>query len=143
MTLNSRSLGRFVEVHEAEALLQQKDAVKMLDVRTPAEYETVHIPGSSNVPLDQLPEHRIELGNKLHIPIILVCRSGTRAEQAAKQFEETNLAQFHVLRGGISAWEQAGKPVKREGQRWSMERQVRGVAGALVLLAATGGLLVW
>lgn len=65
------------------------------------------------------------------------------AEQAAKLFEETHLAQFYVLRGGISAWEQAGKPVKRGKQHWSMERQVRGVAGALVLLGTVGGLLVW
>ena len=143
MTLNSRSLGLLVELHEVEALLRQKEAVKILDVRTPAEYETVHIPGSYNVPLDQLPEHHIEIGNKLQAPVILVCRSGARAEQAAKLFEETNLTHFHVLRGGISAWEQAGKPVKRGKQRWSMERQVRGVAGALVLLGTVGGLFVW
>ncbi|GHO93129.1 sulfurtransferase [Reticulibacter mediterranei] len=143
MTLNGHSLGRFVDSQEMEALLQQKNAIKILDVRTPAEYETVHIPGSYNIPLDQLPKHRTELGNKLQTPIILVCRSGARAEQAARQFEETNLTQFHILRGGINAWEQAGKPVKRGKLRWSMERQVRGAAGILVLLGTVGGLFVW
>lgn len=143
MTLNNHSLGRLVEIHEAEALFQQEEAIKILDVRTPAEYETMHIPGSYNVPLDQLPHYCIELGQKLQTPILLVCRSGTRAEQAARLFEATNLAQFHVLRGGISAWEQAGKPVERGKYRWSMERQVRGMAGLLVLLGTLGGLFVW
>lgn len=40
---------------------------------------------------------------------------------------------MHVLDGGLSAWEAAGLPLDRGRQRWSMERQVRGVAGALVL----------
>ena len=37
------------------------DAPRILDVRTPAEFETAHIPGSYNVPLDLLREHRTEL----------------------------------------------------------------------------------
>jgi rhodanese-related sulfurtransferase len=45
--------------------------------------------------------------------LFLLCRSGACAEQAAKLFDGTNFAQFHVLRRGIIAWEQAGKPVKR------------------------------
>ena len=35
--------------------------VRVLDVRTPAEFETSHIPGAHNVPLDTLHEHREEL----------------------------------------------------------------------------------
>lgn len=143
MTLDFSTLGRSIEVSEAEELLQQVPTTKILDVRTPAEYEMLHIPGSYIVPLDQLPEHRFNLGNKLQEPIILLCRSGARAEQAAKLFDETELAQFHVLRGGINAWEKAGKPVKRGKQRWSMERQVRGFAGALVLAGTLGSLLIW
>lgn len=143
MTLNNRSLGRLVEIHDVEALFQQEESLKILDVRTPAEYEAMHIPGSYNVPLDQLPQHCLELGKKLQSPLLLVCRSGTRAQQAARLFEATNLAQFYVLHGGISAWEQAGKPVEHGKQRWSMERQVRGMAGLLVLLGTVGGLFVW
>lgn len=143
MALDHKKLGRTIEVSEAEVLLKDIHLAKMIDVRTPAEYEAVHIPGSYNIPLDQLPEHRIELANKLQSPVILVCRSGARAEQAAKLFDETNLAQFHVLSGGIIAWEQAGKQVKRGKQHWSMERQVRGAAGSLVLLSLLGSRFVW
>lgn len=41
----------------------------------------------------------------------------------------------------LAAWEQAGLPVERGRERWSLERQVRGVAGRLVLAGALGGLL--
>jgi rhodanese-related sulfurtransferase len=143
MSLDSKHIERTIDISVAEELIKSVDAIKIIDVRTPAEYESVHIPGSYNVPLDQLPEHRVELARKLHSPIILVCRSGARAEQAAKLFEATHLKQFHVLRGGIQAWEQAGKPMKLGKERWSMERQVRGLAGALVVLSVLGSWLVW
>ncbi len=131
-----------VDVETVETLLAQGTPIKLIDVRTPAEFETVHIPGSYNVPLDTLPEHRAELGDVLRSPAILVCRSGARARQAEEVLRAANLPQLHVLAGGISAWERAGKAVKRGRQRWGLERQVRGVAGSLVLAGVLGS-LVW
>lgn len=53
----------------AVAALRAEDApIKLLDVRTPAEFESQHIPGSYNVPLDLLPEHRAELRDTLRSP---------------------------------------------------------------------------
>ncbi len=130
--------------HETVAeLLEQRQPVKLIDVRTPAEFESLHIPGSYNVPLDLLPEHRDELRDTLRAPAILVCRSGQRARQAAQILQNADLPQLHVLDGGIAAWEQSGKPVRRGRTRWSLERQVRGVAGGLVLAGAVGGLFLW
>ena len=129
---------------ETVALLLDRDApVKIIDVRTPAEFESAHIPGSYNVPLDLLPEHRAELRDTLRAPAILVCRSGQRAQQAERVLREADLTQLHVLDGGIAAWERADKPLRRGRQRWGLERQVRGVAGTLVLAGALGGALAW
>lgn len=129
---------------ETVALLLDRDApVKLIDVRTPAEFASAHIPGSYNVPLDLLPEHRAELRDTLRAPAILVCRSGQRARQAERVLREADLTQLHVLDGGIAAWERADKPLRRGRQRWGLERQVRGVAGTLVLAGALGGALAW
>jgi rhodanese-related sulfurtransferase len=129
---------------ETVALLLERDApVKIIDVRTPAEFASAHIPGSYNVPLDQLPEHRAELRDTLRAPAILVCRSGQRARQAEQVLREADLTQIHVLDGGIAAWDRADKPLRRGRQRWGLERQVRGVAGTLVLAGALGGALAW
>lgn len=132
-----------VDVETAAQLLTSGQPATLIDVRTPAEFEAVHIPGSYNVPLDLLAEHRDELRHLHDRPVMLICRSGQRARQAEALLRAAHLPQVHILEGGISAWEQAGKPVRRGRQRWSLERQVRGVAGALVLLGTLGGLLVW
>lgn len=125
-------------------LLNQRSDVTVLDVRTPAEFESAHIPGSYNVPLDLLPEHTAELSAAVGGPVVLVCRSGTRARQAEQALRASpgDFPRLHILEGGLGAWESAGYPVNRGRQRWSLERQVRGVAGALVLAAAAGS-FVW
>jgi rhodanese-related sulfurtransferase len=133
------------EIIDAETvgqLLEQHTPIKLIDVRTPAEFESVHIPGSYNVPLDLLPEHREELSDTLRSPAILICRSGGRASQAAQLLRQANLSHVHILDGGMNAWETARKPVRRGRQRWSLDRQVRGLAGALVLTSVVAGALV-
>jgi rhodanese-related sulfurtransferase len=115
---------------------------RIIDVRTPAEFESAHIPGSYNVPLDQLGEHRDELARHLDEPVVLVCRSGTRAGQAEQRLAAAGMSNVHVLEGGMLAWESAGQPVTRGAQRWDLERQVRLVAGSLVLLGILGSLII-
>lgn len=122
----------------AAALAAVRSGVTILDVRTPAEFEASHISGSYNVPLDLLPEHAAALEQAAGEPIVLVCRSGGRARQAEQALRAADLPRLHVLDGGLSAWEAGGYPVVRGRQVWSMERQVRGVAGTLVLLGAAG-----
>ena len=99
--------------------------VRVLDVRTPAEFETMHIPGAYNVPLDTLREHREELSTHLDDDVVLVCRSGARASQAEQVLAGVGLPNLRVLDGGILAWEQAGGEVRRGTRRWELERQVR------------------
>ncbi|WP_281963963.1 rhodanese-like domain-containing protein [Serinicoccus marinus] len=105
----------------------------VLDVRTPAEFESAHIEGSYNVPLDTLKEHRADIARHLDTDVVLVCRSGARAEQADVTLSAAGSDNLHVLRGGMGAWESSGQRVVRGAQRWELERQVRLVAGGIVL----------
>ncbi len=116
--------------------------VRVLDVRTPAEFETMHIPGAYNVPLDTLEEHRKELSNHLDDDVVLVCRSGVRATRAEQALAGVGRPNLRVLSGGVLAWEQAGGEVRRGAQRWQLERQVRLVAGSLVLTSVLTSLVV-
>lgn len=124
-------------VHLSE-LLRTRPAVRLLDVRTPGEYESLHIRGAYNVPLDTLGEHGAELRAHVAEPVILICRSGQRARKAEEALRESGMANLHVLDGGMGAWAEAGLPVERGRERLSLERQVRIAAGAL---AASGGIL--
>ncbi|MFD6859734.1 rhodanese-like domain-containing protein [Rhodococcus sp. NPDC060090] len=106
--------------------------LRVVDVRTPGEFDTVHIPGAYNVPLDLLREHRDEFCAHLDEDVVLVCRSGQRATQAEEDLRAAGLVNVHLLDGGMIGWEAAGLPVNRGAQRWDLERQVRLVAGSLV-----------
>ena len=106
----------------------------LLDVRTPAEFATAHIPGSYNVPLDLLREHGQELRDHLEEDVVLICRSGARSSQAETLLSAVGLPNVHVLTGGVTAWESAGAPLTRGAATWELERQVRLVAGGIVLV---------
>lgn len=110
--------------------------VRLIDVRTPAEHGEVHIEGAVLMPLDRLDPKQV-VG-----PVVLVCRSGKRAEQARQKLAAAGCDNLAVLEGGVTAWEQAGLPVKRGKAVLSLERQVRIAAGLLVLLGVALGYLV-
>lgn len=122
-----------VDVPALRELLDSDDPPRLIDVRTTGEFETGHIPGSHNVPLDLLREHRSELRARLDERVVLVCRSGQRAGQASRALADAGLPGLRVLHGGIGAWQAAGAPVAAGRSRWDLERQVRLVAGSIVL----------
>ena len=107
----------------------------VLDVRTPAEFREAHIPGSTNIPLGEL-QHRARatLGATRTERIALVCNTGLRAASACQELRKGGiLDDLHVLDGGIESWREAGLPLTRGKRAVSLERQVRLVAGSLIV----------
>jgi rhodanese-related sulfurtransferase len=129
---------RSLDVQTLKARLETDDAPRILDVRTPGEFENAHIPGAYNVPLDNLREHRSELRRHLDQDVVLVCQSGGRATQAEGALAEVGMPGLRVLEGGMAAWQSADAPVNRGAQTWELERQVRLVAGGIVLSSILG-----
>jgi rhodanese-related sulfurtransferase len=140
--MTSTTMPARLDVATLREWLADSEAPRLLDVRTPAEFGTAHIPGSYNVPLDLLREHRDELRRHLDQDVVLVCRSGNRAGQAESLLAAVGLPNLHVLEGGVMAWEQAGAPLRRGAQKWALERQVRLVAGGLVLSGVLASVVV-
>ena len=126
-----------VEAATVRGWLDRPDAVTVLDVRTPAEFQTVHIRGSYNLPLTLLAEHAEQIAARLDRQVVLVCRSGTRACEARQYLAGVGADRLHVLDGGLTAYTATvgtNDPTVVRGQpRWALERQVRLVAGTLVL----------
>ncbi len=119
-------------------LLNDNPRVRLLDVRTPGEFESAHIPGAYNVPLDTLGEHAREITSVNDSPVVVVCQSGQRARKAEDALRALGMSNLHILEGGVNGWIAAGLDVARGRRRMSLERQVRIAAGALT---ATGGFL--
>lgn len=128
--------GQAVSVGQAQSLLANPSTL-VVDVRSPGEYETAHIPESINIPVDQLDPHLRRIVSAAGGTLVLVCQSGGRAEQAATKLGQGGLSDTVVLAGGMNSWQQAGGAVEHSPvrQRWALERQVRLVAGSIVLIS--------
>jgi rhodanese-related sulfurtransferase len=115
---------------------------RVVDVREFPEFAAGHIEGSELVPLRGIEEAAEGWGRDEQV--LLVCRSGRRAEEARLVLAGRGFTAVSVMDGGIEAWVAAGQPVKRvEGRRvWSLERQVRAGAGSLVLITLALAYLV-
>jgi rhodanese-related sulfurtransferase len=106
-----------------------------IDVRTPQEFESVHIPDARNIPLPDVQpviEDLRQLSRRN--PLVLVCRTQNRARMAHELLTRQGVTNCSVLEGGISRWIEENKPLIRGRNRLSLEAQVRAIAGAIILL---------
>jgi rhodanese-related sulfurtransferase len=131
-----------LDVHSARDWLARPDRLPIIDVRSPAEFETVHIEGAINVPLPLVEQHTERLAAALDRPAVIVCQSGVRAAQAHQRLAAAGVEHAQVLDGGMAAYIADGGDVVRGRARWSLERQVRLVAGTLVLTGLLAGLRI-
>ncbi len=81
----------------------------LLDVRTPEEFASGHIPGAVNISVDMLASRLSEIPTNQ--PVIVYCRSGNRSATASNILAEAGYSSIYDL-GGIVAWEAAGLPVE-------------------------------
>ncbi len=126
---------------ELQQLMKDDPSLQLLDVRSSSEFESAHIPGSVNVPLDALNRVGQEIANT-DASFVLICQSGNRASEAHTQLTEAGKNSLAVLDGGIAAWQAANGDVTKGTQRWAMDRQVRLAAGLIVLTAVLASTLI-
>ncbi|MER6129234.1 rhodanese-like domain-containing protein [Streptomyces sp. NPDC001795] len=141
--INTPSAPLAVDVAQARARLAD---LTVLDVRTPAEYASGHVPGALNIPLDELRRALPALRQAASRgDLLMVCASGNRSANACRILAEHGITAATLV-GGTSAWSAAGHEVHRPKAAargvWGMERQVRFTAGSLVLIGLGLGLLV-
>lgn len=139
MTVNTVSPAKLAE------LCRSGQPVELIDVRTPAEYREVHVTAARNVPLDQLdPQAIMKSRNGLGDgPLYLICQRGGRGAKACEMFIQAGFTNVVNVEGGTTACVDAGVPVVRGEKAVSLERQVRILAGSLVLIGAIGSYWVY
>lgn len=119
-------------------LLRQGRPLDLIDVRTPAEFDCVHVQGARLLPLDQLNPVALAAARAADAPpIYLLCKSGGRATRACDALRAAGLDNATIIAGGTDACITAGLPLVRGTSGIiSLERQVRIAAGLLVLTGA-------
>jgi phage shock protein E len=96
------------QVREMQA--QKSAALYVLDVRTPGEFASGHVPGAVNIPYDQVASRLAEIPKDKEV--VLYCRSGRRAGLAASELEKAGYKDLQLMQGDMPAWEKAGLPVE-------------------------------
>jgi glyoxylase-like metal-dependent hydrolase (beta-lactamase superfamily II)/rhodanese-related sulfurtransferase len=130
---------RVVEPVALKGRLDGGEHLDLVDVRSPEEFAASRIAGARNVPLDLVASAAGSIAPG--VPLVLICEAGVRASMATTAF--AGLPGVHVLEGGMSGWRRAGLPTEGvPGGVWPIERQVRCVIGACVVVGAVLGLAV-
>jgi len=126
-------------------MLQESGVVEVIDMRTAAEFREVHAAVvSSNVPLDSLDPDEFMHDRKLSEkePLYVICRTGNRSRIACEMFHAAGYKNLVNIEGGTLAWQAAGYPVNRGAKTVSLERQVRMLAGSLVVIGVVFAWLI-
>jgi rhodanese-related sulfurtransferase len=128
-----------IAAHELDGILSNGGNADLIDVRTPAEFSGIHVPGARSFPLDDLDCGAVLAAHndaKYGSPLYIICHSGTRAIKAAQKFEAIGFNDCVVIEGGTQAWANAGLPVERGARAvLPLDRQLQIAIGAFVLVA--------
>ncbi|MBI1215284.1 MAG: DUF2892 domain-containing protein [Alphaproteobacteria bacterium] len=130
----------------------------ILDVRTPGEHSDAHLARPhAHVPLGELDpaDFMLRRGLDRETPVYMLCKAGTRARAAAEKFAAAGFPNVHVIEGGIIACDDCGEDINAmvvetgtaagscaTKQPMSVERQVRLIAGLVVLVTSALGIWV-
>ena len=124
------------------ATCKDKDGFQLIDVRTPVEYREVHAVKAKNVPLSSLDPDAVVKQGYTEEPLYVICQKGGRSQQACQLFLDAGHTNVVSVTGGTEAWVDAELPVARGKKAISLERQVRILAGLLVLTGSLLGMFV-
>jgi len=95
-------LFRFGKVSPAEAHQRVEAGARLIDVRTPEEFEGGHIPGAVNIPLSVIRSDAASVG-PTDAEYVLCCASGARSASAARILKAAGRENVYDL-GSIGRW---------------------------------------
>ncbi|HZR79854.1 MAG TPA: rhodanese-like domain-containing protein [Candidatus Binatia bacterium] len=101
---------------DLSARIGSAGAPVVLDVRTPQEYASGHIPGAVNIPHGELATRLAEIPGGKSAEIVVHCQAGGRAATAEKVLAQQGYTNVRDLQGHFGGWVQQGFPVERTGQ---------------------------
>ena len=92
-----------MEINDAAEMIAADDGHLLVDVRTKEEFEEKHLPGAILLPVDDIKDGKLErLPDKDQI-ILLYCRTGRRAKDAAEYLAKKGYTNIYEI-GGIIDW---------------------------------------
>lgn len=97
------------EVTIAQAAEKREQGAFILDVREPQEWQQVHIPGATLIPLGELSSRVNEVPKDREV--VVVCRSGNRSATGRDILLGAGFTRVTSMAGGVTQWQSQGLPV--------------------------------
>ena len=91
-----------ISATELNNKIQNEEALFLLDVREPNEFQYARIDKSVLIPLNQIPQRIGELDPQQNI--VVICHHGVRSRQVAYYLERAGFRNVVNLEGGVDAW---------------------------------------
>jgi molybdopterin/thiamine biosynthesis adenylyltransferase/rhodanese-related sulfurtransferase len=96
------AVGSTITASELKEMQDRGDELLLVDVREPAEWEIVRIPGAVLIPKNDLPSKLAELPQDR--PVVMYCKTGIRSAETLALLKNAGFADAKHVQGGISAW---------------------------------------
>jgi len=102
---------------ELKQRLDRRDDIAVLDVRPAKDYagELGHVPGSLNIPLDDLSRRLPELESRREHPLAVICRTNQMSGKAVRFLRDKGFKQALIVNDGMVGWTGQGFHVERPG----------------------------
>lgn len=105
-----------ISANEATKLINREDA-QVIDIRDAGDFTTGHLIGARNIPVAKFAERAADLEKIKGSPVIVCCETGIRSVKAVKELKKLGFERVFNLDGGVAAWNKAGLPLTKKGER--------------------------
>jgi adenylyltransferase/sulfurtransferase len=94
--------GSTITATELKSMQDRGEDFLLVDVREPAEWEIVRIPGAVLIPKGDLPSRLSELPQNK--PVVMYCKTGVRSAETLALLKNAGFKDAVHVQGGVSAW---------------------------------------
>lgn len=106
-----RKASGLVAVDPTAAVSLINNDAMVVDLRSTDSFSLGHIVSARNIPMDELDASQDRLAGFKNKSIVAVCQSGVISNKAVDKLRKSGFESVYGLKGGMTAWSQAGLPV--------------------------------
>ncbi len=104
----------FVDSDDLLDILESKEDITLIDVRSGMEFAQGYIKDALHIPLEQIPQSAESIDKSK--PLYLYCRTDQRSSSAAEFLMKCGFSDLYVIRGGILDWDKKGFALEKPTQ---------------------------
>jgi rhodanese-related sulfurtransferase len=97
-------------VDDLRQLLEGLEQPLVVDVRESELYGQLRIPGSVNIPMQEIPDRAQEFPEDRQSPVVLVCGIGKFSKHWTLYLKSMGYRNVRSVKGGMSEWVRKGLP---------------------------------